>query len=279
VVNIPKGSISKIISYLDQEKDYRVGFFDKYLLFFIGSPQSGWIDLKSTDQTRFDFLLRLTTSKAALVEITLIPGETRYIFFETLSKELNLNKEVLDLYYEKSAPYEDGVILANTYKIPMGITEKRLIEILLNHSLKRHVEYSTKFFGYYEQKKWFRYIKIASIIQKESASVDEMPNVSAVIYNRLKKGMKLQMDGTLNYGKYSHIRVTPQMIRTDKSGFNTYKYRGLPHSPVSAVGTDAIKAAIFPAKVDYLYFMKNRSGKHTFTKSYSAHKRVINSVK
>ena len=48
-----------------------------------------------------------------------------------------------------------------------------------------------------------------------------MPKVSSVIYNRLKKDMPLQMDGTLNYGKYSHIKVTPKRIKTDKSGFNT----------------------------------------------------------
>ena len=55
------------------------------------------------------------------------------------------------------------------------------------------------------RKKWFKILTIASIIQKEAANDAEMPLVASVIYNRLDKGMRLQMDGTLNYGIYSHV--------------------------------------------------------------------------
>ncbi len=112
---------------------------------------------------------------------------------------------------------------------------------------------------------------MASVIQKESANIQEMPIVSSVIYNRIKKGMKLQMDGTLNYGKYSHLRVTPKRIREDTSIYNTYKHNGVPSVPVCNVSFEAIKAAVFPAKTDYLYFMKNKNGKHDFTRNYSTH--------
>jgi len=61
-----------------------------------------------------------------------------------------------------------------------------------------------------------------------------MPKISSVIYNRLKRGMPLQMDGTLNYGLYSHVRVTPERIREDRSPFNTYLNRGIPPYPVSS---------------------------------------------
>jgi UPF0755 protein len=98
-----------------------------------------------------------------------------------------------------------------------------------------------------------------------------MPLVASVIYNRIKKGMRLQMDGTLNYGKYSHVRVTPKRIRNDKSIYNTYKYRGVPAIPVCNVGFEAIKASVFPAKTDYLYFMKSKNGTHDFSCNYSTH--------
>jgi len=96
-----------------------------------------------------------------------------------------------------------------------------------------------------------------------------------VIYNRLKKKMRLQMDGTLNYGKYSHIKVTPERIRTDKSSFNTYKHKGLPDSPIGAVSISAITAAIKPAKTTHLYFMKNKDGVHDFSDSFKAHKKNV----
>ena len=134
---------------------------------------------------------------------------------------------------------------------------------------------SQKFFGNYNKRKWFRYVTIASIIQKESANVKEMPLVSSVIYNRIKRGMKLQMDGTLNYGKYSHIKITPKRIRHDKSTYNTYIHKGIPKYPVCNVSFDAIKAAIFPAKTSYLYFMKSKRGTHDFACNYSTHLRNI----
>jgi len=95
--------------------------------------------------------------------------------------------------------------------------------------------------------------------------------VSSVIYNRIRKGMKLQMDGTLNYGKYSHIKITPKRIKQDKSIYNTYLHKGLPSLPVCNVSIKAIKAAIFPAKTNYLYFMKNKNNLHDFTCNYSTH--------
>jgi UPF0755 protein len=134
---------------------------------------------------------------------------------------------------------------------------------------------SKKIFGVYNEEKWFRYVTIASIIQKESANNEEMPIVSSVIYNRLKKGMKLQMDGTLNYGKYSHIRITAKRIREDNSTYNTYIHSGIPAAPVCNVSREAIMAAIFPAKTDYLYFMKSKKGTHDFACNYSTHLRNI----
>ena len=98
-----------------------------------------------------------------------------------------------------------------------------------------------------------------------------MPLVSAVIHNRLRSKMRLQMDGALNYGKYSHVKVTPAMIRNDTTSYNTYRYDGIPQSPAGSVSFKAIQAAIFPANVDYLYFVRNKQGVHSFSKTYQEH--------
>ena len=275
VVYLPKGSINQIISYL-QINNYEVCKLDSIILRFIGSPQSGWINLGSTLNTKADFLYKLTTAKAALQTITLIPGETTYIFLNQLSNNLNLDREKLQYFYDRFAPVKEGVFIPNTYKIPIGISEKELIKLLLKISLKKHKELSYKFFGTYNQTKWFYYISIASIVQKESANKKEMPLVSSVIHNRLKKGMKLQMDGTLNYGKYSHVKITPKRIRQDHSQYNTYLYSGVPKIPVCNVNIDAIRAAIFPKKTKYLYFVKSKHKTHNFSCNYSTH---INNIR
>jgi len=251
--------------------NYNVSKLDSLLLRIIGSPQSGWIDISSTKSTRADFLYKLTKAKAALINITLIPGETSYIFLDQLSTNLNLDRIKLQKEYHKQSGNIEGRFVPNTYSMPMGITESKLVKVLLSKSLRKMKQLSMKIFGNYNEKKWFHFVTLASIIQKESANIKEMPIVSSVIYNRLKKGMRLQMDGTLNYGKYSHIKVTPRRIKNDNTSYNTYKNKGLPANPVCNVSIDALRAAIFPAKTNFLYFMKSKKGTHDFSSNYSTH--------
>jgi len=277
VLYLPSGSGATIISYL-HGNGLDLNGLDRYLLRFFGYPQQGWIDIGTEHLRKADLLYKITHAKAAMTEITLIPGETRELFCAELASKLHLDKRKLDVAYRKYAPYPDGVIWPDTYYVPIGIGEEHLIYYLVNRSLKRHETLAKKFLGIYHRKKWFRYVTIASIIQKEAADEKEMPLVSAVIYNRLRKKMPLQMDGTLNYGKYSHTKVTKRRIMGDVSRFNTYKYGGLPPYPVGSVSLDALKAAIKPAGVDYLYFVKGKNGRHIFTKCYSSHRRAIKSV-
>jgi len=225
--------------------------------------------------SRGDFFYRLTHAKAAIVSVTLIPGQTTVQFFDHLAQTLNLSSEKLMEAYLQYAPYPEGLLFPETYHLPMGIKERHLAYYLVSLSEAQHEELSHKIFAEYNPRKWHRHLIVASIIEKEAASVEEMPLISSVIYNRLKRDMKLQMDGTLNYGPFGNQKVTPERIRNDTSPYNTYKYAGLPPNPVATVSKDAIKAAIFPAQSDYLYFVRNKKGIHTFTKSYEAHQREI----
>lgn len=270
VIYIPNGSINQIIAQM-QAKNYDICKLDSLLIRFIGSPQSGWVNMTTQRNTKADFLYKLTTAKAALVDITLIPGETSYIFLKQLAEKLQLNRAELQREFQKQSSRVEGVFVPNTYKIPKGMSEKALIALLLKLSSMETIALSNKIFGTYNETKWFRYVAVASIIQKESANIEEMPLVSSVIYNRLEKGMKLQMDGTLNYGKYSHVKVTAKRIKEDSSEYNTYLNKGVPLNPVCNVSFDALRSAIFPAKTNYLYFMKNKRGVHDFSCNYSTH--------
>jgi UPF0755 protein len=275
VIFIPKGSTKSIVAYF-KTKGIDLHWLDYYLIKMRGYPQAGWIELGSDSLSREEFFEKVTHAKAALQKVTLIPGETNILFLKTLAESLDLNKSKLLQYYDELAPYADGVIFADTYSVARGIDEKSLIDYLVKESLKSHETLAIKTLGTYDDKVWFEEIVTkASIIQKEAANIDEMPIVSAVISNRMKKNMKLQMDGTLNYGKFSHVRVSAKKIREDMSKFNTYKYLGLPPYPICAVSKEAIYAAIYPAKVDYLYFVKGKDGKHIFTKTYKEHLKNI----
>lgn len=276
-LEIPKGSIGSIISNLNKQ-NINLSSFDKYILAFLGSPQSGFITLSDTKFSKLDFLYELTISKARMQEITLIPGETTEIFLDIIAKNLELNSTKLKEEFVKISPFEDGFFIAETYKIPYKIDEARLISHLAKISKQNFDKiFKENYTKDLNNTKIKEILIVASIIQKEAANIDEMPLVSSVIYNRLQKNMALQMDGTLNYGKFSHIKVTPERIKNDNSGFNTYKFAGLPPSPVCNVSIDAIKAAINPAKTEFLYFMRQKqNNSHKFTKTYDEHLQVIN---
>lgn len=271
---IPQGSIGSIITTLSKQK-YNVSKIDSYILRLLGTPKNGWITLEKSSMNRIDFLYKLTSSKSMIHKVTLIPGETLVLFFEQLEKQLELNSTKLSTAYHHFSTYPEAGIYADTYHVPHGIKEKNLISFLVRTSEKKYQKISKNIYEDYNQTAWLRILTIASIIQKEAANNEEMPLVSSVIYNRLKKKMRLQMDGTLNYGKYSHIRVTPQRIKKDTSRFNTYKYKGLPPSPIGAVSYKAIEAAIHPASTNYLFFMKNAEGFHDFTDTFKKHRKNI----
>jgi len=275
-IEIPKGSIAKIITHLTKT-GHNLSIIDSYLMRLIGSPKSGWITMPSTKMNRLDFLIALTNARFAIQKITLIPGETTYIFLQEIAKQLKLDEKKLSSQYDKQATYKEAGIYPDTYHLPHGIKEKKLIEFLVRQSNKKYAKIYHQETNQTLDKHTFNTIlTIASIIQKEAANNSEMPIVASVIYNRLAKNMPLQMDGTLNYGKYSHIKITAKRIREDTSPFNTYKNKGFPPYPISSASVTAIRATLHPATTEYLYFVKNKQGVHDFSKTYRTHIRNIN---
>jgi UPF0755 protein len=279
IVYIPKGSVFKSISHL-QDKGVNLYKIDAIILRLIGHPQQGWIDLKEEESTRIGYLYKLTTAKAATHTITLIPGETTVIFLEQVALQLKLDAKKLKDAYANMATVPEGMFVPDTYSIPKEISEERLIAFLLDQSAQKRTAMATKLLGSYDEVKWLQLVTLASVIQKEAASVADMPIVSSVIKNRLAKNMRLQMDGTLNYGEYSHKKVTAARIRSDRTTFNTYKHRGLPAFPVCNVSYEALDAAIHPKSTDYLYFVRGKDGEHIYTSYFSTHhKNIVNATK
>jgi len=273
-IHLKPASISGIITQLSQ-KGYEVGTIDKYLMVAIGKPQHGWVYLGKKKLHRLDFLIRLTSAQSSFHKVTLLPGETTVIFLRNLAAQLDLNESKLMQQYRTQSLFKEAGILAESYHIPSTLKEKGVIRHLLKYSTGVYKKLSIEMTDTWDPKGFNRLLTVASIIQKEAANRKEMPIVASVIYNRLLKNMRLQMDGTLNYGEYSHVKVTPKRIKGDTSTYNTYKHRGLPSAPVCAVSITAIKAAIAPAHTKYLYFMRNDRGTHDFAQAYKTHLKNI----
>lgn len=121
-------------------------------------------------------------------------------------------------------------------------------------------------------------LTIASIIQAEVRKTDDMPKVSSVIYNRLKKDMLLGMDSTVHYfaGKDGKVTTTDAQ-RNEDNPYNTYKHKGLPPGPINAPGKEAILAALNPEQSDLLFFVTVDldSGETIFVNTEEEHKQNV----
>jgi len=112
---------------------------------------------------------------------------------------------------------------------------------------------------------------MASLIERE-AIVSDMPKVSRVIYNRLGIGMKLEFDSTVNYALNRASIATTAADRANPSPYNTYAQPGLPPTPISSPGPDAVAAALDPAEGSWLFFVKaNDSGESCFSITVEQH--------
>ena len=121
-------------------------------------------------------------------------------------------------------------------------------------------------------------VTLASIIEKESALKQEGPLIAAVYLNRLKKGMRLQADPTVAYALKRDGKWTGSLHRSDyayDSPYNTYVAEGLPPGPICNPGVAALTAAVSPARADYLYFVADNTGGHTFTRTFEEHLQAI----
>jgi UPF0755 protein len=119
-------------------------------------------------------------------------------------------------------------------------------------------------------------LTLASIIEKESGNFDEQPVVSSVFHNRLRKGMRLQADPTVIYGiKNFDGNITKRDLLTP-TPYNTYIISGLPPGPIANPGINAIKAALYPADTNFLYFVGDGQGKHIFSETLYQHNDAVN---
>lgn len=264
-------NIDTVVSSLELN-GYTVTIVDKIMMQVDQIPKSGWYTLNKKAYGRFYFYKNIYRHKASTMTIVVYAGETHTELIKRLANDLKLDKEKLYEAYKSLSIFKEGDIFAGQYIVAREADEKSVISYLFSQSKKIFALYIEKSFSNKPDHHVLKVLlTIASIIQKESNDIEEMPIISGVIFNRFNKNMKLQMDSTLNYGKFSHTIVTPERIKTDTSYYNTYKHKGLPPYPLGTVSLNALYAAMFPEKNKYIFFMLKPNGEHDFCESYEDH--------
>ncbi|MBR2108773.1 MAG: endolytic transglycosylase MltG [Ruminococcus sp.] len=120
-------------------------------------------------------------------------------------------------------------------------------------------------------------LTIASVIQAEAASTEDMYNVSSVIYNRLSRGAqsdvyRLELDSTRYYPYRKKSKIPADERKSFKSSYNTYKKKGLPPGPICNPGMQAIMAALYPNDTSYLYFCHDKDGTPYYSDNFESHR-------
>ncbi|MCS7300444.1 MAG: endolytic transglycosylase MltG [Fimbriimonadales bacterium] len=172
----------------------------------------------------------------------------------------------------------EGYLFPSTYRLPPGTGAERAIRAMLN-ATRQQVYLPYKEVMTQRGLSLHELLTIASMIEKEVLHDDERPRVASVIYNRLKMNMPLQIDATVLYGMgYWKQRVLYKDLK-HPSPYNTYLNRGLPPGPIANPGLASIRAALYPEKTDYLFYVAQADGYHRFSRTYDEHLRAIREIR
>jgi uncharacterized YceG family protein len=247
-----------------------------------GKLLAGTYHLK-LDMSYGQALKALTTAPPAVKvsNVTIVPGKTRvqinallraqgfrgsYLAATRRSPLLNLAAYGAP----KSTPSLEGFLYPDTYQLRDPITASALAAAQLTQFRKR---FATVSLAYARSKRLTAYdvLTIASIIEKEAATIHDEPLVASVIYNRLKDGIALGMDSTTRYEFNDYTKPLTSSQLAAQSPYNTRVNKGLPPTPIGNPGLSAIQAAAHPAQSNYLYFVAKPcgNGASVFSSSYN----------
>lgn len=287
---IPKGSSFSTIGTILKEK----GIINSELIFKITGRIMG-IEKKARagyylitpDMDLLDLLRKLLEGKIIEYTFTVIEGDSVFDIAEKLSKInpeygeklliLNIDKNFIESL-KIDSPSLEGYLFPATYTIPKGMDIEDIVTMMVKKFwsvFDQNLREKTQKLGWTIN----QVVTLASIIEKEAKIEEEKPLISAVYHNRLRLGMPLQADPTAIYGVKRFKEGVKKKDLLNKTPYNTYIIKGLPPGPIASPSLSSIKAALNPAKVNYLYFVARGDGSHIFSETYSQHLASINEIR
>ncbi|MGW6291814.1 endolytic transglycosylase MltG [Streptomyces sp. NPDC055058] len=169
----------------------------------------------------------------------------------------------------------EGYLFPATYPLEEKATPEKLLSAMVDTANKKFNGAPVAAGAQRNAMNVYQAVTIASIVQAEAADPADMGKVARVIFNRLERGMPLQMDSTINYAlNRSSLSTTATDTKID-SPYNSYERMGLPPTPIDNPGEDAVRAAINPTPGDWLYFVTVKPGDTRFTADFQEHQRNV----
>jgi UPF0755 protein len=233
--------------------------------------------------TRWSDLLRAMNGGTGIINRVTIPeGFTIAQITPVLVRSLHTTADSVDVAVRDSglrarladpALTLEGYLFPDTYVFAPGTSARQAVtEMVKRFEREWKPEYDTQAASLGRNR--HDIVTMASIVEKEARVPEERPVIAAVYYNRLKDGMPLQADPTVQYALGKHTERVLYRDLTIDSPYNTYQHPGLPPGPIASPGGASLRAALSPAKVPYLYFVAASDGHHEFRATMAEHERA-----
>ncbi|MGB9879862.1 MAG: endolytic transglycosylase MltG, partial [Anaerolineae bacterium] len=171
----------------------------------------------------------------------------------------------------------EGFLFPDTYEFPVNITATALIDTMLQN-FDRRVTIEMRKQALDQGLTLFQVLTLASIVEREAVVPEERPIIASVYLNRLRRGIYLEADPTVQYAKgydpqtgswWPHLSL--EELRAVDSPFNTFIHPGLPPGPICNPGLASIEAVLNPANTKYLFFHAKGDGTHAFAETFEEH--------
>ncbi|MEC7640975.1 MAG: endolytic transglycosylase MltG [Nitrospinota bacterium] len=238
----------------------------------------------SASMTAMEILQRITSGQSILYSITIPEGyriteiasllsrvglADRQKFIESAQDPLLIDSLGLTM---KNL---EGYLFPDTYYFSKNTSEGKIVKSMLDTFMEQTVRPEFRQRAMKIGLTFHEVITLASLIEKETGDRRERKLISAVFHNRLKNKMRLQCDPTVIYTLDNFDGNLRKKDLSIDSPYNTYRYSGLPPGPIASPGLDSIKAALFPALVNHIYFVSKRDGSHVFSSTLADHNRAV----
>jgi UPF0755 protein len=236
-----------------------------------------------------EIVVMLAKGETAYKQFTIPEGYTVDQIANLLQSKGIASAAKFKAYAASYAPYEfmnsstsatykaEGFLFPDTYRITAGASEEQLVKMMVS-------QFNDRFTPEMRQRaseldlSLRDVIIMASLVEKEARVEKDRPVIAGVFRNRLKMGMPLQSCATIQY-ILGYPKPALSIQDTElPSPYNTYQNSGLPPGPIANPGMAAIKAVLYPADTDYLYFVADKNGAHVFSKTYEEHLAAIEQV-
>ncbi|SPP66582.1 conserved exported hypothetical protein [Nitrospira lenta] len=230
-----------------------------------------------------DILSKLLAGRVVLHAVTIPEGYTMVQIADVLAQHhITDRAEFLRLAKNKgfiktlgiSAETLEGYLYPDTYRFPKPVSAKDAIRTMVEQ-LNQVVTPEWQARAKDIHLTLHQVLTLASVIEKETGSGEERPQISSVFHNRLQKKIPLQSDPTVIYGLPDFDGNLHKKDLSHPSLYNTYRWAGLPPGPIASPGAQAIKAALFPAVSSYLYFVSKNDGTHQFSTTLTEHNKAV----